>query len=143
MKYSVVAIILFLFLFSACSKKKEEKLNAYNSTAFAYDLGGGSWEVDATTRVKGFAQKEENNMYTASLAFEINLITPKNDTIKSLISKVVDKSEKEKMSDTDLEAQFDLDSTYSAGTYKLIWKVKDVHSNDTSSTSADFKLSNE
>ena len=82
-------------------------------------------------------------MYKASLAYEINLVTPKNDTIKSLISKVVDKSEKESMSDTGLEAQFDLDSTYSYGTYKLLWNIKDVATNDTASTSTNFKLSNE
>ena len=142
MKYSFIIFTLCLFLFSACSKKKEVKLTAYNATAFAYDLGN-SWEVDATTRVKGFVQKEESNMFSASLAYDINLITPKNDTLKSLISKVVDKSEKEKMSDTGLEAQFDLDSTYSYGTYKLLWNVKDVATNDTASASTNFKLSSE
>ena len=141
MKYSIIFFILIFFLFEACSKKKEEKLKVYNSTAFAYDLGDKSWEVDASARVKGFSQTEEGKLYKASLAYEINLITPKNDTIKSLISKVIDKSEKEKMSDTGLEAQFDLDSTYSYGTYKILWNVKDVATNDTASTAANFKLS--
>ena len=143
MKYSLITFILLLFLFNACSKKKEETLKVYNTAAFAYDLGEKSWEIDATARIKGFTQKEENNMFKASLAYEINLVTPQNDTIKSIISKVVDKSEKEKMSDTDLEAQFDLDSTYSYGTYKLIWNLKDVPTNDTASSSANFKLSTE
>lgn len=143
MKYSLLVLILSVFLFSTCSKKKEEKLKVYNATAFAYDLGDKSWEVDTSTRVRGFLQKEDGNMYRVSLAYEINLITPENDTLKSLISKVVDKSDKEKMSDTGLEAQFDLDSTYSGGTYTLIWNVKDVATNDTASTSANFKLSNE
>lgn len=134
---------MLLFLLGSCSKKKEEKLKVYNSTAFAYDLGDKSWEVDASARVKGFTQKEEGNMYKASLAFEINLITPKNDTIKSLISKVVDRADKERMSDTGIEAQFDLDSTYTDGTYKLLWSVKDVATNDTASTSTNFKLSSE
>ncbi len=142
MKYLLVTFILFVILFNACSKKEEVKLTVYNATAFAYDLGN-SWEVDATTRVKGFMQKEDKGMFSASLAYEINLITPKKDTIKSLISKVVDKSEKEKMSDTNLEAQFDLDSTYSDGTYKLIWKVKDVFTSDTASSSSNFKLESE
>lgn len=143
MKYSIIFFVLLAFLFDACSKKKEEKLKAYNATAFAYDLGDKSWELDASARVKGFTQTTEGNMYKASLAYEINLVTPKNDTIKSLISKVVDKSEKESMSDTGLEAQFDLDSTYSYGTYKLLWNIKDVATNDTASTSTNFKLSNE
>jgi hypothetical protein len=144
MRYSfVIIIVLFIFLLGSCSKKKEEKLKVYNSTAFAYDLGDNSWEVDASARVKGFTQTEEGNMYKASLAYEINLITPENDTIKSLISKVVDKSEKEIMSDTGLEAQFDLDSTYTDGTYKLLWNVKDVATNDTASATTNFKLSSE
>jgi hypothetical protein len=142
MKNSFIILIIFIFLLNACSKKEKEKLTVYNATAFAYDLGN-SWEVDATTRVKGFMQKEEKEMFSASLAYEINLITPQNDTIRSLISKVVDKSEKEKMSDTNLEAQFDLDSTYSYGTYKLIWKVKDVFTNDTASLYSNFKLESE
>ena len=140
MKYLLLTFILFLFLFNACNKKEEAKLSAYNATAFAYDLGN-SWEVDATTRVKGFTQKEENNMFSASLAYDINLVTPKNDTIKSLISKVVDKSDKEKMSDTGLEAQFDLDSTYIDGQYSVIFNVRDVFSGAASSSSAEFKLS--
>ncbi len=139
MKYSVLVIILII-LFNGCSKKEEEKLSAYNAAAFAYDLGN-SWEVDATTRVKGFIQKEENNMFKASLAYEINLVTPKNDTIKSLISKVIDKSDKEKMTDTALEAQFDLDSTYVDGEYTIVFNVKDVFSGARSSSNAGFKLS--
>jgi hypothetical protein len=142
MKYSFIIFTIFIFLFSACGKKEKVKLTAYNATAFAYDLGN-SWEVDATTRVKGYMQKEEKGTFNASLAYEINLITPKDDTIKSLITKVVDKSEKEKMPDTNLEAQFDLDSTYTDGKYTIIFKVKDVLSGDTASSSAGFDLSRE
>ncbi|MFZ0452162.1 MAG: hypothetical protein WCE54_15985 [Ignavibacteriaceae bacterium] len=143
MKYSIIFFILLILFLDACSKKKEEELKVYNSTAFAYDLGDKSWEVDASARVKGFTQTTVGNLYKASLAYEINLVTPKNDTIKSLISKVVDKSEKERMSDTGLEAQFDLDSTYSYGTYKILWNVKDVATNDTASTTTNFNLSGE
>ena len=139
MKYSVFVIILIV-ISAGCSKKEKENLSAYNATAFAYDLGN-SWEVDATTRVKGFIQKEENNMFKASLAYEINLVTPKNDTIRSLISKVIDKSDKEKMTDTALEAQFDLDSTYVDGEYIIVFSVKDVISGARSSSNAGFKLS--
>ncbi len=139
MKYSVFVIILIV-ISTGCSKKEKENLSAYNAAAFAYDLGN-SWEVDATTRVKGFIQKEENNMFKASLAYEINLVTPKNDTIRSLISKVIDKSDKEKMTDTALEAQFDLDSTYVDGEYIIVFSVKDVISGARSSSNAGFKLS--
>jgi hypothetical protein len=140
MKYSFLFFSILVIAFCSCSKKEEPKLTAYNSTAFAFDLGN-SWEVDATTRVKGFTQKEANNLFKASLAYEINLITPKKDTIKSLISKVVDKSDKERMTDTGLETQFDLDSTYVSGEYTIVFDVKDVLSGKSSSASASFKLS--
>jgi uncharacterized membrane protein len=143
MKFLFLAALFIVLFLSSCSKKEEEKkLSAYNAEAFAYDLGN-SWEVNSTTRVKGFDQQENNGMFKASLAYDINLITPKNDTVKSLISKVIDKSEKEKMTDTDLETQFDLDSTYSDGKYTLIFNIKDVTSGRTASVSAGFKLSRE
>lgn len=126
----------------SCGKSEDTKLTAYNAEAFAYDLGG-SWEVNATTRVKGFVQKERNGNYTALLSYEIDLVTPANDTIKSLISNTEDKIKKEKMSDVDLETQFDLDSTYSEGTYKVIFNVKDVNTEQTAKSSAEFVLENE
>lgn len=126
----------------SCGKSEDTKLTAYNAEAFAYDIGG-SWEVNATTRVKGFVQKEQNGNYTALLSYEIDLVTPANDTIKSLISKTEDKIKNEKMSDVDLETQFDLDSTYSEGTYKVIFNVKDVNSQQTAASSAEFTIENE
>ena len=143
MKFLFWGSLLIFLLFSSCGKKEEEKkLSAYNAEAFAYDLGN-SWEVNSTTRVKGFDQEENSGMFKASLAYDINLVTPKNDTIKSLISKVIDKSEKEKMTDTGLETQFDLDSTYADGKYTLIFNIKDVISGRKAFTSANFKLSRE
>ena len=108
---AVLLILSFLMVvLVSCSKKEETKLTAFSSEAFAYDLGDSS-EVDATTQVKGFQQKEENNNYFATISYDIDLVTPKGDTLKSLISKIVDRTQKEKISDTELNAQFDLDST--------------------------------
>ncbi|MCK7518922.1 MAG: hypothetical protein MZV64_14960 [Ignavibacteriales bacterium] len=59
-------------------------LSTYSAEAFAYDLGE-SWEVNSTTRVKGFFQKEENGTFTALLSYDIDLVTAAGDTIKSLI----------------------------------------------------------
>ena len=144
MKFKTLSLIFlsFLLFFPACSKKKQEKLKVYNTEAFAYDLGNKNWEVDATTRVQGFIQKEENNLYKASLAYDIDIITPKGNTIKSIISKIADKQKKEKMTDIGIDAQVNLDSTYALGNYKIVIRVKDVYSGKTSESTANFKLNN-
>ena len=142
MKYFLISslLFLFLFLFSSCSKKEETKLEAYNAEAFAYDTGG-AFEVNASTRVKGFQQNEENKKFKASLAFDIDLVKPNGDTIKSMITRVEDKINNEKMTDVPLEIQFNLDSTYALGKYKLIFQIKDVNSDGKTSSSASFDLS--
>ncbi len=142
MKFSFIASALIILLVAGCGKKEETKLTAYNSEAFAYDIGG-SWEVNATTRIKGFKQEEENGKYKATLSYDLDIVTPQNDTLKSIISKVSDKIENEKMSDTSLEAQFDLDSTYASGEYKIIFNVKDAATGASAVTFAAFKLSKE
>jgi hypothetical protein len=47
------------------------------------------------------------------------------------------------MIDTQLEAQFELDSTYSPGTYSIIFRIKDGLTNRTAVTSAKFEISGE
>jgi hypothetical protein len=136
-------ILLTSLLLYSCGKEEPSKLSAYNAEAFAFDIGG-SWEVNASTRVKGFEQKEQGeNKFTATIAYDVDLITPKGDTLRSLISKVEDKNADEKMTDVALEAQFILDSTYAAGEYRVIFNVKDVLSGNTASSFASFKIENE
>lgn len=142
MKYLLITFFSCLIFFIGCGKNDETKLEAYNAEAFAYDLGE-SWEVNATTRVKGFFQKEENGTFTALLSYDIDLVTAAGDTIKSLISRTEDKMKNEKMSDVDLETQFDLDSTYAEGNYKVIFNVKDMNTEKTAKSSAEFVLENE
>jgi len=141
MKALSFSAICILLLFSSCSKE-EKKLEAFNAEAFAYDLGD-SWEVDATVRVKGFEQKEDNNQYKATLGYDIDLIKPAGDTIKALISKTEDKVNDEEFMDVPLEVQFDLDSTYADGDYKLIFNVMDAETGKTASASATFNLKKE
>lgn len=132
-------MLLTAVLFSACSKKKEAKLKVFSSEAFAYQMDDSS-EVDATARVSGFRQNDENGMYSATIGYNIDLVTPKGDTIKSMISKIMDKTNKEKLSEIPIEIQFDLDSTFAKGNYKLIFNIKDVLSNQTAVTSAGFTV---
>ncbi len=51
-----------------------------------------------------------------------------------------DKTDKEKMTDVPLEAQFDLDSTYALGDYKVIFKIKDVISGNSAISITTFKI---
>jgi hypothetical protein len=138
MKALFISGICILLLFSSCSKE-EKKLEVFNAEAFAYDLGE-SWEVDATIRVKGFNQNENNSKFTATLSYDIDLVKPSGDTVKSLISKTEDKSNNEVIMDVPLEIQFDLDSTYTDGDYKLILRVKDAETGNMASASAPFSL---
>jgi hypothetical protein len=142
MKYFLSTFFMCVLVFAGCGKDDKTKIEAYNAEAFAYDLGE-SWEVNATTRVKGFFQKEENGTFTALLSYDIDLVTAAGDTIKSLISRTEDKMKNERMSDVDLETQFDLDSTYNEGNYKVIFNVKDMNTGITAKSSAEFVLEEE
>ena len=110
MKELVFVFLTTIILYS-CSKEEPVKMETFSTDAFAYDLGD-SWEVNATTRVKGFNQKEEGNNYSATIAYDVDLVTPAGDTIRALISRVEDKTDNERIMDIPLEAQFELDSTY-------------------------------
>ncbi len=138
--------ILFLFfvavILCSCGNEKPVNLETFSTEAFAYDLGN-SWEVNATTRVKGFSQKEVKNNFAATVAYDIDLVTPAGDTIKALISKVEDKNGTERLTDIPIEVQFDLDSTYAMGDYKVIFNIKDATTKQTASAMASFQLSNE
>jgi len=142
MKYFPSVFLIYILILAGCGDGDKSKLEAYNAEAFAYDLGD-SWEVNATTRVKGFFQKEENKTFTALLTYDIDLVIPTGDTLKSLISRTEDKMKNEKMSDVDLETQFELDSTYAEGNYKVIFNVKDMNTEQTTKSSAEFVLENE
>ncbi len=138
MKAILISSFCLLILLSSCSKD-EKKLEAFNAEAFAYDLGD-NWEVDATVRVKGFKQNENNNQFTTTLSYNIDLVKPAGDTVKSLVSKTEDKSNDEEFMDVPIEIQFDLDSTYADGDYKIIFDVKDAETGKTASASASFSL---
>jgi len=141
MKSVLMFFSVILIIFTGCSKKEEVNLTAFSTEAFAYGMGDSS-EVDATTRVKGFQQDQKNNLYSSKFSYDIDLITPKGDTVKSIASRVVDKSSKEKLSDTQLDAQFDIGPSFSKGKYKLIFRIKDALSNAVTSSTTNFDLGN-
>jgi hypothetical protein len=138
MKGLIFVSFCLILLIASCAKE-EKKLEVFNAEAFAYDLGD-SWEVDATTRVKGFKQNETDNKYKATLSYDIDLVKPSGDTVKALISKTEDKINDEEVMDVPVEIQFDLDSTYSDGDYKVIFNIKDAETGQSASASAPFSL---
>jgi hypothetical protein len=134
--------VSFLILIAvSCSKKEEVKLDAYGGEAFAYDIGD-SWEVNSTVRIKGFEQTndEKSGLYKVSISYFTDLITPSDSTIKKVYEDTIHKSDSESIVDIALEAQFDLDSTYKAGNYKIMYHINDNNSGDTLLALVKFQL---
>ncbi len=140
MKFIFYSTIIFFFI-AGCSKKEEVKMAAFSPEAFAYDIGDG-WEVNATVRIKGFkVTKEENsNLYKASVSYSTDLITPADSTIKNVFEDIIHKSDSEKIVDIPLEAQFNIDSTFKPGNYKIMYHINDNNSGDTLLALVRFKL---
>jgi hypothetical protein len=128
-----------LLIIISCSKK-ETKFEAFSAEAFAYDIGDGTAEVNATVRVRGFTQIEQADNYKAAVAYEIDLIKPDSTVKKSIFSFVQSEEKKEPISDIELDSQFVLDSAYKAGTYMLIYKIADKNSDNTLETKVNFDL---
>ncbi|MGA7719606.1 MAG: hypothetical protein WCA84_00385 [Ignavibacteriaceae bacterium] len=139
MKCLLLLISSVLIILTGCSRKEEVKLATTSTEAFAYGMGDSS-EVDATTHVKGFQQDQKNNRYSSTLSYSIDLITPKGDTVKSIVSRVIDNSSIERSTDTQLDTQFNLGPSYMKGKYKLIFNIKDDLSGKIISSAANFDL---
>jgi len=135
-KISVVFVALLLL--TSCSKE-EKKFEAFSAEAFAYDLGG-SWEVNASTRVKGMAQKEEGEYFVAAISYSVDLVKPTGELVKNIYEDKQDFSKNEEFIDIPLEVQFVLDSTFTSGNYKATFHVKDNSTGETTEVSADFKM---
>lgn len=123
----IFLFIISLLVVAACSKK-DVKFEAFSAEAFAYDIGDGTAEVNATVRVKGFTQTEKDNNYKAEVAYEVDLVKPDSSVQRSIFKFVQQSEEKEAIGDIPLEAQFSLDSTYAEGTYTLVYKISDKNS---------------
>lgn len=123
----IFLLFISLLVIVACTKK-QVPFEAFSAQAFAFDLGDGTAEVNASVRVKGFKQTEKDNIYNASVAYEVDLIKPDSSVVNSVF-KYVQKSEKqEPINDISLEAQFILDSSYQAGSYTLVFRIADEKS---------------
>lgn len=120
----IIFVFAALLILISCTKK-EAKFEAFTSDAFAYDLGNGNSEVNANVRVKGFTQTEKNGRYDVLVSFNIDLVKPDSSVIKSIFSDTKKESAAEPIHDLELDAQFNLDSSFTNGNYKLIFNVTD------------------
>lgn len=132
-----------VLLLAGCSSKSSDKLQAFSSEAFAYDLGDGGWDVNASVRVKGFLQKESNNAFASNLTYTVDLVTPSGAKKSRLYTGTASQESKEKLSDIPLESQFELDSTYAAGEYKVIFNISDELGNQKVTVEKRLELAND
>lgn len=138
-KISFLIGVCFLLLFCG---GEEVNLELFTPEAFAYDLGD-SWEVNAIVNLKGFVQKENNGeqKFEASINLSADLETPEGETVKNIFSDVVNYSLDEEIIDIPLEIQFELDSSYVLGDYKIKLTVQDNFSEGIVSGVIKFDLS--
>ena len=139
MKYLLPGLILLLTFVYACKKEESLKLEASVNQAYAFDIGT-AWEVNISTKVKGFMEEGNNGKFKMSLSYTIDLVTPGGKTINGIISKTEDKIDKEKLPDFILDSQFNLDTTYVPGKYKAIINIRDVITGKTASAITFFDL---
>ena len=136
-------ILLSLLLIFGCGKKEETKLQAINPEAAAFDMGDGAWEVNASVIVKGFQQNETDGLFNSELSYSVDLQRPDGSLVTNKFSDVMIAKEKDKLSDQQLNIQFELDSTFVKGKYKLVINIKDNNSAQTVTTEKQFDLGEE
>jgi ABC-type uncharacterized transport system auxiliary subunit len=137
MKY-FIALIFIAFLLIGCSKE-EVKLEAFSPESFAFDIGD-RWEVNAQVYVKGFDEKEIEDTFYASITYSVDLILPNNKKIEKIFNNTEEVTKEEEITDIPLEVQFELDSTYTDGKYKLLFNIRDNFSEQTTEASVEFDL---
>ena len=135
---NILNLVLVIALIISCNEKEEVKFEAFNPEAFAYDLGD-SWETNATVNVKGFNRVEIENGYSASLDFSVDLVTPEGDTLANIFRDSKEAKERE-INYIQLETQFELDTTYPEGKYKIIFNIIDNHSENLTSAEVEVEL---
>ena len=132
-------VLVSLLIIISCSKK-DVKFEAFSAEAFAFDIGDGTAEVNATVRIKGFTQTEKDDIYKAAVAYDVDLIKPDSSISKSVFKFVQNDEGQEPISDIALEAQFSLDSSYTEGTYTLVFNITDKNSENKTESKVNFDL---
>lgn len=138
-KYFIL-LILIIGVWT-CSDRPEPNLELFSPEAFAFDVGE-TWEVNATVNVKGFASVDQENNHKIELDYNVSLISPQLDTIKSIFENniLLDSDDNDEIKELPLEAQIDLDSSFAEGKYTLLFIVSDKISKQTKSIEILFSL---
>jgi hypothetical protein len=118
--------------------KEEVKFEAFSPEAFAYDLGD-TWEVNATVNVRGFEEIEVEDELSASLDFSVDFVNPEGEVTENIFSDAKEAKDKE-INYLQLETQFEIDSTYAEGIYKIIFNIKDNNTSDSTTAEVEVKL---
>jgi hypothetical protein len=139
MKWHLFPIASLLVLSVSCGEEENLNLEAYNTGAFVFDIGD-EFEVNAAMRIRGFKLEEEGDEFSSSVSYEVDLVKPDGTTEESLLSKVEDFRFRERVNDTGLDIQFNLDKTYGTGRYTLHINLIDNYTHNTTSASAEFEL---
>ena len=140
MKYLLPGLIIIMGFICSCSKKEDIKLEASINTTYAFNLAS-AWEVNISTKLKGFKQETSNDKFKTSISYTIDIIKPGGVTVKGLASKTEDKIDREKVPDIILDSQFNLDASYKPGKYTIIMNLKDLATGQTTTASKDLDLS--
>ncbi|NLT51791.1 MAG: hypothetical protein GXX85_12840 [Ignavibacteria bacterium] len=133
--------ILFSAILFSCSEDKKP-LELFSPEAFAFSMEPG-WELNASVRVKNFAQKKESEVYKVEIAYSVILKNTVGKKIKTISSGVLNDSAVEEFQDLPIEVQTELDSTVSYGNYNILFSVTDKYSNEKDTLIKPFILSAE
>ncbi len=137
MKY-FIPLIFITFLLSGCNKE-EVKFEAFSPQSFAFDIGD-RWEVNALVNVKGFVQKEADGTFSASVQYSVDMVTPNEKTIANIFEDSKVTKQEEEITDIPLDIQFELDSSYTLGKYKLLFNIRDNFSENITVVTVEFDL---
>lgn len=137
-------LIIFFFLcfilsiLSAC-RKEQAKLELFSQEAFAFSVDNG-WELNASAVVKGFFQTENDTAYESKISYSVDLITPA-DTLRNVDYGIINRKSAEELLDLSIESQVEIDSSFSTGSYKVVFNVVDELSKRTVKAEKMFELS--
>lgn len=137
MKQLICVLFTFSILFSACSTKKENKLELFSLQAVSFNMGSEN-EVNIEGQIKGFSTQQNGEKYNANVNIVVDLIKPSGEKVNQIYKQSIDTTFNEEVSDFGLEMQMLLDSTYQKGEY--IAKVLAVDNKTKVKTESEVKF---
>lgn len=140
-KLFVLGLLFISVLLVSCSETKTE-FEVVNPAVGVFDLGD-SWEVNISFVVKGPELKKEGDNFNSKISFVMDLVKPNGEIIINKTNGLSESNFNESKKDVSVNAQFELDSTFVSGKYKMIINVKDLISNKDFKIEKEFDLAND